>query len=141
MNLYNTMQLGLSRGSTFHTDAYCYCYSPFPLDFSPLSSHTCYSPLSILLCLNLVLSIPLSPIIILFPILSGFQASSICPSTLLTLMWSMIYVVGILYFCTNIHLTLNISHVMSSSISVTSVFSSCIPLPTKFLVSSFLIPE
>jgi len=112
--------------------------STFPLGFSLVSFHCCYSPrpLSILPCLYLGPSIPLPPMIMLSPLLSGSQASTIWPSHVT------LHVINDLYsgsseLLGNIHLSLNTSHVMSFSISATSLFSSSIPLPTKVLVFIF----
>jgi hypothetical protein len=45
--------------------------------------------------------------IILFPHLSGTEASTLWPSFLLSFIWSVSYIVGILSFWANIHLSVS----------------------------------
>ena len=58
-------------------------------------------------------SIPLYPLIILFPLLSEFEAYTLWFSFLLSLMWSFSCIMGILSFEANIHLSVSTQHVCS----------------------------
>ena len=55
-------------------------------------------------------SLPLTPVIIFFPLLSGTEASSLGPFCLLYLLQSVGFILGILCFLANIHLPVNTYH-------------------------------
>jgi hypothetical protein len=87
---------------------------PDPLYFSPVSSHTCSCSLSLPSPLFLLSpSHPLPPVIILFPLLSRTEASTLLSSFFLSFMWSVNCIVGILSFLPNIHLSVRTYHVCS----------------------------
>ena len=93
---------------------HCYIFLYFPglLNFSPVSFHIQSYPL---LFSSLPFSqpgpaFPLSPMIILFPLLSEIEASTLWFSFFLSFIWSVSYIMGILSFWTNIQLSVNTYH-------------------------------
>ena len=58
-------------------------------------------------------SLPLPSVIILFPLLSGIEASTLGPSFLLSFMWSVSYMTNILNSMANAHLSVSTYHVCS----------------------------
>lgn len=86
---------------------------PVPDTASPL-----YPPLSISLP---GLSLPLPPVIVLFPVLCRIQASTLWSSCFLSSIWFVGCIVGILTFGANIHLSVSTYHVCSlTTLSETS---------------------
>ena len=139
--------LGLSRDflcSPPHT-LHISIHSPDPLGFSPVSSYTWSCPPSFPppLLSHPDLSLLLPPMIILFPLLSEIEASLLGPSFLLWFLWSVSYIMGILNFLANIHLSVSIYYVcpFGSGLPYSEIFSSSIHLPAKFMMSLFLIAE
>jgi hypothetical protein len=65
--------------------------------------------------------------IILLPLLSGVEASTLWPSFLLSVIWSVGYILGILYFIPNINLPCVSFWVWVTSLRM--IYSSSIHLP------------
>jgi hypothetical protein len=83
-------------------------------------------------------SLSLSPMTILFPLLSVTQASLLGPSFLSNFSGSVRCIMGVLYFMPNIHSSVSTLPCLSFWVWVTSlrmIFSSSIYLPEKFIVS------
>jgi hypothetical protein len=83
-------------------------------------------------------SLHLPPVIILFPFLSRIEASSLGPYCLLHFLWSVCCILGILYFLTNIHLSVSTYH--AGPFGSRLAHSGCICLQ-KFMMPLFLIAE
>jgi hypothetical protein len=86
--------------------------SPGPLVFSPIFSHTWTCPTFFLTSSLSYLgpSLPLPPVIILFPLLPGINTSMLWPSFLLSIIWSVSYIMGTLSFWINIYLSMSTYH-------------------------------
>ena len=81
-----------------HTSLLISIYFPGPLDFSPASSHTWPCTLIFFLLPSPLPPRSLPPMIILFPPLSGMEASTLKPFFLLSFIWSVSWIKGILSF-------------------------------------------